>query len=64
MFLPDHNWRRNPSARLANFISAGGMRDLQPSRHADLDAARRQFVIRLALLLLAFWLFFLFAPCK
>ena len=51
------------SMRLANYISAGGMRDLQPGRHADINASRRQFVIRLALFLLAFWLFFLFWPC-
>ena len=65
MFLPDfmYHARRGPSIRLANYISAGGMRDLQPSRHADADASRRQFVIRFALFLLAFWLFFLFAPC-
>lgn len=52
-----------PSIRLANYISAGGMRDLQPSRHADSDASRREFVINLALFLLAFWLLFLFVPC-
>ena len=65
MFLPDLTChpRNGPSARLANYISAGGMRDLQPGRHADLDAIHRRFVIHLALFLLAFWLFFLFVPC-
>ena len=66
MFLTDfaNPSRRGPSARLANYISAGGMRDLRPGRHADCDADRRWFVIRFALLLLLFWLFFLFVPCR
>lgn len=65
MFLPGITFpaRRSTSARLANYISAGGMRDLQPGRHADIDASHRQFFIRFALFLLAFWLFFLLAPC-
>ena len=52
------------SVRLANYISAGGMRDLQPGRMTDRDATRRQFVIRLALFLLTFWLTFLLLPCE
>ena len=65
MFLPDLTCHPpcGPSIRLANYISAGGMRDLRPGRHADLDASRRQFVIQFALFLLAFWLFFFFVPC-
>jgi hypothetical protein len=66
MFLPpflqpSHGSR---SVRLASYISAGGMRDLRPGRHADLNVRRRQFVVRLGLLLLALWLVFLFVPCR
>ena len=66
MFLSDSSRSTygGPSARLANYISAGGMRDLQPSRHADLDASHRLFVIRLGLGLLVFWLLFFFLPCR
>ena len=66
MFLPNltSHAQRGPSARLANYISAGGMRDLRPGRHADADASHRQFFIRFALCLLAFWLVFLFLPCR
>lgn len=66
MFLPDLSYHppRSTSARLGSFISAGGMRALQPGYHAELNAARRQFVIRCALLLLAFWLIFYFVPCE
>jgi len=65
MFLPDFTSHAHygPSIRLANYISAGGMRDLRPGRHADLEADHRRFVIRLALFLLAFWLLFLLVPC-
>lgn len=65
MFLPDifQQARRGSSARLASYISAGGMRDLQPRSHADLHARQRQFVIRLCLLLLAFWVVFFLVPC-
>ena len=66
MFLTDQSYRhsRGTTVRLGDFISAGGMRALQPGRHADLDASRRQFVVRLALFLLVFWLIFLFVPCE
>lgn len=65
MFLPESGRATysGASVRLANYISAGGMRDLQPGRLADRDAIRRQFVIRLALVLLTFWLTFLLVPC-
>ena len=66
MFLSHSTGRfsRSTSARLGSFISAGGMRTLRPGRYADLNARRRQFVIRLSLLLLTFWLIFLFVPCE
>ena len=65
MFLPSRTRPSHygPSVRLASYISAGGMRDLQPSRHADVDANRRNFVIQLGLGLLILWLTFLWLPC-
>ena len=68
MFLPKDDrgrwWGGQRQQRLISYISAGGMRDLQPSRHADLDARHRRFVVTFALLLLACWLAFLLLPCN
>jgi hypothetical protein len=54
---------RHTSTRLANYISAGGLRTLQPGRFADRDARNRQHFIRFALCLLIIWLIFLLIPC-
>ena len=51
MFLPDTTCRGRSghSIRLASYISAGGMRDLRPGRHAESDARRRQLLAHFAL---------------
>jgi hypothetical protein len=54
---------RYPATRLVSYISAGGLRTLQPGRFADRDARNRQRFIRFALCLLIIWLIFLFIPC-
>ena len=66
MFLPDATCRGRSghSIRLASYISAGGMRDLRPGRHAEDDARRRRLLLRFAVALLTFWLIFLFVPCR
>lgn len=68
MFLPRDDrgcwWGMHRQRRLIGYIAAGGMRDLQPSRHADLDERRRRLFITFALLLLSGWLAFLLLPCN
>jgi len=69
MFLPQDEprgfWRnRRQDHRLISYISAGGMRDMQPSRHADQDQSRRRGVLFFSLALLFGWLLFLFLPCR
>jgi hypothetical protein len=65
MFLSDSfaASSRPHSTRLVNYISAGGMRTLQPGRFADRDARNRQRFVRLALGLFIIWLIFLLIPC-
>ena len=66
MFLPDATCHGHlgHSVRLASYISAGGLRDLRPGRHAESDARRRLLILRFALGLLIFWLIFFFVPCR
>ena len=65
MFLPPESRGRRGarSRRLIGYISAGGMRDLQPSRQAEVEDRRRRFVAGLSLALALFWLVFRLAPC-
>ena len=55
--------RRHGRWHLMNYISAGGMRDLQPARHADVEQRRRYWVTGVAFSVLAVWLLFRFLPC-
>ncbi len=64
--LPDSRstWGgRRAQRRLASYISAGGMRDMQPAWNADSDTRRRHGVVAFAMVLLAFWILFFFVPC-
>ncbi len=54
---------RTPGTRLGNYISAGGMRSLQPDRFADRDARNRQRFLHLTLGLAILWLIFMLLPC-
>lgn len=56
-------WRGSSGNRLITYISAGGIRDLRPSRQADRDERHRRFVVAFGWTLLVLWLLFLFVPC-
>jgi hypothetical protein len=64
MFLPlETSGRRGARRRLIGYISAGGLRDLQPSRQAETEDQQRRRVAVLALGLALFWLVFRLVPC-